>query len=186
MKTTIAKINGVNVEALNETIQAIRATPAIADFKFRVNNQWIDGGNNRSITRSFYGACQEHQSHDSAFAFEADEPPILLGENRGANPVEFALHALAACITTSLVYHAAARGIQVEGVRSSLEGDLDLHGFLGLDPKVRKGYKVIRIKFEIDGDLTQDQKEMLVKLGKKFSPVHEMISASVPLEVSVS
>ena len=84
------------------------------------------------------------------------------------------------------MYHAAARGIQVEGVPSSLEGDLDLHGFLGLAPKVRKGYKVIRSNFEIDGDLTQDQKEMLVKLGRKFSPVHEMVSASVPLEVSVS
>lgn len=187
MKTTIAKkINGVNVEALNETIQAIRATPAIADFKFRASNQWIDGGNNRSTIKDFYGACQEDQSRESAFVFDADEPPILLGEDRGANPVEYVLHALAACITTSLVYHAAARGIQIEGVRSSYEGDLDLHGFLGLNPKVRKGYKVIRIKFEIDGDLTQDQKEMLVKLGRKFSPVHEMISASVPLEVSVS
>lgn len=186
MKTAIAKINGVNVDALNETVQAIRTTPAIADFKFRAQNEWIDGGHNRSSIQGFYGGCQEDESRKQPFVFNADEPPILLGEDRGANPVEYVLHALAACITTSLVYHAAARGIEVEGVRSRYEGDLDLHGFLGLNPKVRKGYKKIRIHFEIAGDMTQEQKEMLVKLGRQFSPVHEMISASVPLEVTVS
>lgn len=186
MKTTIAKINGVDVEALNATIQAVKATPAIADFEFRSSNEWINGGHNRSTIQTFYGACQEDLSRKKPFVMDNDEPPVLLGEDHGANPVEYVLHALAGCITTTMVYHAAARGIEIEGVKSYYEGELDLHGFLGLDPRVRKGYKKIRIRFEVQGDFNQQQKEDLVAMGRKLSPVHEMVSAGVPIEVTVS
>lgn len=114
-----------------------------------------------------------------------DEPDILLGKDNGANPVEYVLHALAGCLTTTMVYHAAARGIQLEGVESSLEGYLDLHGFLGLKA-VPRGYQNIRVQFRLSGDLTQQQKEEIVAMGRKYSPVYDMMSRAVPnLEISV-
>jgi uncharacterized OsmC-like protein len=186
MEIATAMINGVNVEALNATIEAVQQTPAIAQFKFRAANRWVDGGLNRSAIQTFYGVSQEDPSRKIPFVLDNDEPPVLLGTDKGANPVEYVLHALAGCITTTMVYHAAARGIELEGVKSRLEGDLDLQGFLGLNAKVRKGFQVIRIQFELKGDLTQAQKEELVAMGRQFSPVHEMISAAVPLEVSVA
>jgi hypothetical protein len=132
-------VNGVNVDDLHGTIDAIKEQPTIAKFKFCATNQWFDGGHNRTTIRDFYGACQRHE-HKNPFVFDADEPPVLLGEDQGANPVEYALTALAACVTTALVYHAAARGIHLEEVESRLEGDLDLRGFLGMDDNVRRGY----------------------------------------------
>lgn len=178
-----SEMNGVNLKRLDETIKAIRETPAIADFKFRVENEWINGANNISKVKSFYGACAEDETRTAEFNLIADEPDVLLGTNQGPNPTEAAMHALAACITTTLVYHAAAKGYHLNAVSSTYEGDLDLHGFLGLDLNVRKGYKVIRMEFMIDGDLTREQKEEILKIGREFSPVHEMISSSVPIEV---
>ena len=122
-------INGVDVSRLSETIEAIKANPELAKFRFRARNKWIYGGHNRTEIKDFYGASKEDTSRTESFVMDADEPPILLGEDKGANPVEYVLTALAACLTTSMVYHAAARGIKIEEVESRLEGDLDLHGF---------------------------------------------------------
>ena len=142
-------INGIFVEDLLSTIDAIKANPAIAKFKFRVQNQWEGGGHNSSTADTYSGACQE-MSRTKPFVLEADEPAILLGRDSAANPVEHLLHALASCLTTSMVYHAAARGIQIDEIESSLEGDIDLHGFLELDKDVRKGYQGIRVNFAGD------------------------------------
>lgn len=181
--TQVRIVNGVNVDDLFKTIEAVKATPAIADFKFRVRNEWVDCGYNRSTVTGFYGAMEE-MNHAGKFVMEADEPAILLGTDKGANPVEHLLHALAACVTTAMVYHAAARGIRVEEVESSLEGDLDLRGFLGIDPTVRKGYQDVRMKFKIKADVSDDQLQELVQLGPKFSPVFDSITRGVPVSVS--
>src|SRR6516162_11424952 len=122
-------INGVAVDGLFSTIEAVKATPSIAKFKFRIRNQWETGSRNRSTVVGFTGANQE-LSHPNPFTLEADEPAILLGKDSAANPVEHLLHALASCLTTSMVYHAAARGVQIEEIESTFEGDIDLHGFL--------------------------------------------------------
>ena len=137
-------VNGVNVAALFDTIEAIKDKPVIAEFEFRVDNKWTDGGHNHTKITDFYGA-QEVHAHNKPFELDADEPPLLLGTGKGPNPVEYALTALAACVTTALVYHAAAKGIEVRGVKSRLEGDLDLRGFLGLSEDVPVGYKEIRV-----------------------------------------
>lgn len=184
--TTTRVINGVDVDRLEGTVAAVTENPAIAEFKFRSTNKWINGGHNRSVIKAFYGACQEDSTRAQSFILDNDEPDILLGQDNGANPVEYILHALAGCITTTMVYHAAAQGIQLEGVESSYEGDLDLQGFLGLKPFIPKGYQRLRIQFKLSGDLTQEQKEELVATGRRFSPVHDMISRAVPaIEVTV-
>jgi uncharacterized OsmC-like protein len=180
---TTNTVNGVAVEDLSKTVDAIKANPAIAKFKFRVRNQWVDAGQNSSTANTFYGACQE-QSRPKPFVLVADEPPVLLGKDAGANPVEYLLHALASCLTTSMVYHAAARGIHVEEVESSLEGDIDLHGFLELDKKVRNGYQGIRVNFKIKADVPDGKLQELSQLGPGHSPVFDSLTNGVPVSVT--
>jgi uncharacterized OsmC-like protein len=176
-------VNGVAVNDLFKTVDAIKATPSIAKFKFRIHNQWEDAGHNSSIAGAFYGAGQE-QSRHQPFVLEADEPAVLLGKDSAANPVEHLLHALASCLTTSMVYHAAARGIHIEEVESCLEGDLDLHGFLELDKNVRNGYQGIRVHFKIKADVPERKLQEICQLGPGHSPVFDSLTNGVPVSVT--
>ena len=176
-------VNGVNVDNLFATIDAIKAAPTIAKFKFRVQNKWEGAANNRSAVNGFYGAGQEF-SRQKSFMLHSDEPAVLLGEDSAPNPVEYLLHALAACVTTAMVYHAAARGIQIEEVESSFEGDIDLHGFLGLNPNVRKGYQGIRVNFKLKANVPDEKLQEIVKLGTGHSPVFDSITNGVPVSVT--
>ncbi|MEE8268983.1 MAG: OsmC family protein [Nitrospinaceae bacterium] len=173
-------VNGVDVTRLVETIQAIQNQPELAGFKFRANNEWRDGSQNRTTIKDFYGTCQEI-SHTRPFVFDADEPPVLLGKDEGANPVEYLLTALSSCMTTSLAYHAAAQGIEIEGIESNYEGDLDAQGFLDLDPKVRNGFREIRAQFKVKSEA---DREKLAELIKK-SPVFDVVTNPTPVKVTV-
>ena len=175
-------INGVNVDNLFSTIDAIKATPAVAKFNFRIHNQWQGSSQNCSTVDRFRGAMQE-QSRPRPFVLAADEPLVLLGTDTAANPVEHLLHALASCLTTSMVYHAAARGIEIEEVESSFEGDIDLHGFLELDKNVRQGYQGIRVNFKIKADVPDHRLQELIELGTKHSPVFDSLTNGVPVSV---
>jgi len=177
-------INGVDVDKLFETINAVKNAPVIATFKFRANNQWIKGGHNRTTIKNFYGTEKDHV-HDKPFELDADEPPLLLGEDNGPNPVEYALTALAACVTTSIVYHAAAKGIKINAMESRLEGDIDLRGFLGISKDVPKGYKEIRMFFKIDADAPAEKLQEIVQLGPTYSPVFDTITRAVPVSVKL-
>ena len=171
-------LNGVNVGQLFGNIDAIKDAPVLGKFKFRANNKWINGGHNQTTIKNFHGLQQEHD-HADPFELDADEPPLLLGEDIGPNPVEYALTALAACVTTALVYHAAAKGIRLNAVESRLEGDIDLRGFLGISDGVRRGYENIRIYYKIDADVPDEQLEELVQMGTKYSPVFDTITNPV-------
>lgn len=187
MPTAAAKaniVNGVDVDALFSTIDAIKNQPVIATFKFSNKNKWLGGGLNRSEMAKFYGACQEHL-HKRPFVLDNDEPPVLLGGDTAPNPVQYVLHALAGCLTSSLVYHAAARGIPIEEVESKLEGDLDLRGFLGMDETIRRGYQGIKVTFKLKGDLTEVQKNELVDMAQQYSPVFDIVSNGVPVTVGL-
>lgn len=177
-------VNGVNVTDMYDTIDAIKGQPQIAKFQFRAKNKWASGASNRTIVKDFDGACQTFD-REVPFVVQKDEHPILLGKDTGANPVEYALAALAGCLTTSLVYHAAAQGIRIDEVESSYEGDIDLHGFLGLDENVRNGYKNIQIKFKVKGDAPEEKLRELVELAQKRSPVYDIITNKVPVSVAV-
>jgi uncharacterized OsmC-like protein len=186
MEQVITTVNGVDLHRLKETITAISSQPTLATFRFRATNEWIDGAYNRTTIKGFYGAGQEDDSRHVPFVLANDEPDVLLGENKGANPVEQVLHGLAGCLTTSMVYHAAARGYKIERIESRLEGNLNLMGFLGLDPRVRNGYENISVSFTIEGDLTKEQKEEILKLGIKFSPVFDIVTNAVPVKIILS
>ncbi|BCR05046.1 osmotically inducible protein C [Desulfuromonas versatilis] len=177
------KINGVDVDRLASTIDAIKGDPGIASFRFRATNRWDEGGHTETTIHDFYGARQD-LTHQRDFHIHADEPDLLLGKDMGANPVELALSALASCLTTSLVYHAAARGITVRAVESDLDGELDLRGFLGLSDKVRNGYKNINVNFRVDADADQSTIDELIQLAQKRSPVFDIISNPVSIKVN--
>ncbi len=175
-------VNGINVTKLFETIEAIKENPDVGKFKFRARNRWIDGTHNRATIKDFYGALKEDDSRP-AMSFDEDEPPVLLGTNQGANPVEYLLAALSGCLTTTLVAHAAAKGIEVKGVESRYEGDIDVRGLLGISEEVPVGYQGIRVYFTIEGNLTDQQKEELVRMAQKYSPVFNTIARSAPVSV---
>ncbi len=175
-------VNGVDVSRLFDTIDAIKGTPDIAKFKFRARNKWRNGGHNRTTIMDFFGAQQDH-SHQEDFVLDEDEHQVLLGEDSGPNPVEYLLAGLVGCLTSSLVYHAAAKGIEIRAVESRLEGDLDLRGFLGLSEDVPVGYESIRVYFKIDADVSEAQKEELIKIAQKYSPVFNTIVNPTPVSV---
>ena len=174
----------MNVDQLFSTIEVIKGNPKVAQFKFRATNRWIDGTHNRATVKDFYGALKEDDSRDPLI-FEIDEPPVLCGKNLGANPVEYLLVALSGCLTTSLVAHAAARGIAIKGVESRYEGDLDLRGFLGISEEVPVGYQNIRLYFKIDADVSKSQKEELIRMAQKYSPVFNSIAKPVTVSVQL-
>lgn len=184
-KAELNVVNGVNVDDMMNTINAINDDTAIAAFKFRANNHWVRGGENRTTVNDYDGAKQKF-ARDSTFVINADEPPVLLGNDTGANPVEILLAALAGCMTTGLVYHAAAKGIRLNKVESEFEGDIDLRGFLGLDESVRNGYEEIRVKFRVEGDATDDQLRELVEISKQRSPVFDIVTNKIPVKVEMA
>jgi len=177
-------VNGVNVSKLFETVGVIKEKPEIAKFNFKAKGKWINGGHNRTTINEFYGACQNFQRQET-FVFEKDEPPVLLGEDHGANPVEYVFAALDGCLTTSLIYHAATQGIKIDEVETSFSGDLDLHGFLGLDENVRNGYEKIKVIFKIKSDAPEEKLQELIQLAQKRSPVFDIISHPTPVEVTL-
>ena len=178
-ETTV--INGIDVAEFENTVQAVKAQPELGKFQFRATNRWDMGGYNRTTIKGFYGAGQEHGAEDRSFVLEADEPPILLGEDRTANPVEYLLHALASCLTSSIIYKAAARGITIESVESKLEGDLDARAFLELSSDVRKGYQKIRATFKVKSDASAEA----LKECAEFSPVLDVIAHGTPVSLRV-
>lgn len=180
---TQTTINGINVEQLRNTITAITDKPSLAIFRFRAENKWMGGSHNRSSIGGFYGAGQEDTTRTTPFVLDSDEPQVLLGEDKGANPTEYALHALAGCLTTSLVAHAAARGIRIEEIESRLEGKADLRGFLGLSDEVRNGYEEIRVTFRIKAEAPPETLRELVELAQQRSPVFDIFTNPTPVTV---
>jgi uncharacterized OsmC-like protein len=178
---TDGTVNGIHLETLQGTVNAIAQEPEQGQCRFRARNQWLGGNHNRTTVTGFYGARQEI-AHRQPFELHADEPPILAGNDEGANPVEHLLNALAACVTTSMVAHAAVRGIHIEELESQLEGDIDLRGFLGLDSEVPKGFTEIRVRFRVKADL--DNMERLKRLTT-YSPVLNTVTQGARVAIQV-
>jgi uncharacterized OsmC-like protein len=174
--------NGVDMEALGKVVSAVQEDPKLGKSTFRIRNKWVSGGVNQSTVGSFHGLGQENV-HLQDFELRSDEPLVLGGTDQAANPVEHLLNALAGCITTSIVAHAAVREIPIEEIESQVEGDIDIRGFLGLDPSVPKGYQNIRITFKIKA-----APEDIPKLKElaEFSPVYNTITQSANVDIQIN
>jgi uncharacterized OsmC-like protein len=175
-------VNGMNVDQLVQTIELVKETPELAFFKFRAYNTWIEGTRNRAMVKDFYGALREEDDREER-VFDIDEPRVLCGEDLGANPVEYLLVGLSGCLTTSLIAHAAVKGIEIRRVQSRYEGDIDLRGFLGLSEEVPVGFQAIRVFFTIEADISEAQKEELILMAQKYSPVFNTIAKATPVSV---
>ena len=184
MSQTIERVrNGVDTEQLYGTLDLLGQTPSLGAFTFRATNRWLGGAHNRSTIKSFYGAGQEDTTRVEEFVVDAGEPAILLGTDTGPNPAEYLLHALAACLTTTLVYSASARKVRLTEVSSTFEGDMDVRGCLGLDDAYRNGFTQIRGTFHIKGDAPAEKLRAIVENATKRSAVFDMVSNGVPVSI---
>jgi uncharacterized OsmC-like protein len=173
--------NGIDTAQVYGTLDAVKADPRLAPFEFRVRNRWISGTHSRSTIHDFWGAGAEDSSRDSAFEVDASEPPVLLGHNEAPNPAEFLLHALAGCLTLTIVNVAAARKVTLTEVSSTLTGVLDARGALGLDDSYRNGFSEIRVAFSIKGDAPREKLEEIVARAQARSVVYDMVTNGVPV-----
>jgi len=176
--------NGVDTTTLFATLDAVKQAPQAANFQFRAHNQWISGTHNRSTINDFFGVGQE-RTHERSFVFDADHPAVLVGQDHGPTPVEFVLHALAACLTAGLANIAAARKVRLTEVRSTVTGDIDLNGILGLDPEVRNGYQQITVRFTIKGDAPAEKLREIMEQSQARSAVYDVITNQVPVTIEV-
>ena len=181
-------LNGVDVPTLFATLDAVKGQPEMAQFQFRARNEWINGTHNRTTIQGFHGACQEDTSRTQPFSYDADHPAVLVGGNNGPTPVEFLLHAIAACLTSGLANIAAARGVRLDRVVSTVEGDIDLMGILGLSAEVRNGYRQIRVNFEVEGDASPEELVALVEQSRRRSAVYDVLvnGTDVVLDVNTT
>lgn len=177
-------INGVDAVTLRATRDAVKGAPEAARFQFRARNDWVNGTHSRGTIHGFFGVGEE-RTHEHTFHFDADHPAVLVGRDNGPTPVEYVLHALAACLTAGLANIAAARGIRLTGVRSTVAGDIDLNGILGLDPDVRNGYQNITVRMTVTGDAPADQLRALVAQSRARSAVYDIIANQVPITIEV-
>jgi uncharacterized OsmC-like protein len=178
--------NGVDREKLFATLDLIKAQPELARFQFRATNRWLGGAHNRSTIKGFYGAGAEDTSRSEAFELDAAEPEVLLGANNGPNPVEYLLHSLAACLTISIAYVAAARGVALTSIESTLAGELDARGAFGLADDVRNGFEHIRVSFRVTGNAPEDKLREVVERARQRSAVYDIVTNGVPVAVEVA
>jgi uncharacterized OsmC-like protein len=187
MTTTVTPStrNGVDTATLFATLDAVKAAPEAAAFQFRASNQWLTGTHSRSTIHGFFGVGEE-RTHERTFTFDADHPAILVGHDNGPTPIEYVLHALATCLTAGLANIAAARGIRLTEVKSTVSGDIDLNGILGLDPDVRNGYQNIAVHFTVKGDASPEKLRGLVEQSRKRSAVYDILTNHVPVTIDIT
>jgi uncharacterized OsmC-like protein len=184
MTTTESSIrNGVDTATLFATLAAVKGDTEIAKFQFRASNRWVSGTHNRSTIHGFYGAKQE-MTHREPSEFDADHPPVLVGADNGPTPVEYLLHALAACLTAGIANVAAARGVNLTEVSSTVEGDIDLQGILGLADDVRNGFQQVKIGFTLRGD-DPEKLRSVVEQSRRRSAVFDIVTNGVPVSIDV-
>ncbi len=174
--------NGVDVGQIMNVIGAIEADPGYAKFQWRATNQWINGGLSRSRIKDFFAGNAEDTTRNEAFTLDADEPTIAAGQNSAPNSMEYVLHALATCLTGTLVYHAAVRGIEIEAVESSYTGDMDVRGLFGLADDVRKGFNKVTVNMRVKSEASVEELTELVL----YSPVYDIVSRSLPVEFTLT
>ena len=188
--TTVSKprpaLNGVDTPTLFATLDAVKASPELAKFQFRATNRWLSGTHNRSTIRGFFGAGQEDESRTEDFSYDADHPAVLVGNGNGPTPVEFLLHAVAACLTAGIANIAAARGVVLHEVSSTVEGDIDLLGILGQSDTVRNGYQGLRVNFRISADASEEDVRALVEQSRARSAVYDVLTSGVPVSIDVA
>lgn len=176
--------NGVDTATLFATLDAVKQAPEAARFQFRAHNQWVSGTHNRTTIADYFGVGEE-RTHERTFVYDADHPAVLTGQDNGPTPAEFVLQALVSCITSGLANIAAARKVRLTEVRSTITGDIDLNGILGLNPGVRNGYEKITMRFTIKGDAPASKLREIIEQSRARSAVYDVVTNGVPVTIEV-
>ncbi|HUP73027.1 MAG TPA: OsmC family protein [Acidimicrobiales bacterium] len=177
--------NGVDTAMLFATLDAVKQAPEAAKFRFRARNRWISGTHSQSTIDDFFGVGEE-RAHDASRTLDVDHPKVLVGRDNGPTPVEYILHGLAGCLTAGLANIAAARGVELTEVNSTVEGDIDLNGILGLDDRVRNGFQHIRVSFDVKGNASAEKLREVLEQSRARSAVFDIITNSVPVTIEVN
>jgi uncharacterized OsmC-like protein len=175
-------INGVDTDAVMKMAGYMQRDEEFGKFRFRAQNEWIDGAHSRSTIQGFYAGGEEHTGRDQALTVDSDQPAYLGGRNIAPNPVEYYLHALDSCLSVTLVYHAAVQGIPLESVEVFSEGEMNARGFFGISEDVNKGFERVRVNMKVRSDANE---ETLIKLAM-YSPVYEMVSKAITVEFNLT
>jgi len=184
--TADATRNGVDTAMLFATLDAVKAQPELAEFQFRARNRWVSGTHSQTRITDFYGAGEERTHRRDDLVLDVDHPQVLVANDNGPTPVEYLLHALAGCLTAGLINIAAARGVTLYEVESTVEGDIDLRGIFGMSDEVRNGYQGIRAHFRLSGDATEETLRGLVEQSRARSAVFDVLTNGVPVSVDVT
>lgn len=176
-------LNGVDTPRLFATINAVKGQPDLARFQFRATNRWVQGTQSRTTIEEFSGAGGVHQ-HTGETRFPADHPTVLVGTDTAPTPVEFLLHAIAACITAGMGNIAAARGVKLTRIEANVEGDIDLRGILGLSGDVRNGYTQIRVHYTVEGDASPEKLAEIVAQAQARSAVFDVLTNGTSVKVT--
>jgi uncharacterized OsmC-like protein len=177
--------NGVDTATLFATLDAVKASPEAAKFQFRASNRWVSGTHSEGTMYGFFGVGEE-RTHEAPHTYSLDHPRVLVGSDRGPTPTEYVLHALAGCLTAGLANIAAARGVELTEVTSTVEGDIDLNGILGLDPAVRNGFQQIRVSFDIKGNAPPEKLREVIERSRARSAVFDVITNAVPVSIEIN
>jgi uncharacterized OsmC-like protein len=181
----LKNVNGLDAEELSGIMDTLRNNPEAARLRHRIHNRWMGGTHSRTLVDGFWLGGKEDRTRTKKFELDSGEPAPLLGEDDGPGATESLLHALASCLNATLIYHATARGVQIEELEIELEGELDLRGVLGLSDQVRNGYEGIQATFIVKADASREQIEELVHLAQKHSPVYDMVTHKTPVTAKV-
>ena len=179
MKTKM--LNGIDTEGLADLIERIKQNPELAQFRFRARNRWQGGTHNQTRIDSYYGMGNE-QMHARAFLANCDEPRDLGGDDTFPGPADWLLHALAGCVCTTLVAHAAARGIAIQSIETELDGEMDVRGFLGASPDAPKGYKSIHVIMHVKSDAPVEQLKQLAEFSPIFNTLRDPVDVTVDVQ----
>ena len=177
--------NGVDVEHLLGARNALADAPEAADFTWRATTEWVRGTRTETSIEDYSGLGENH-THKSSFSYTADHPEVFAAEDHGPTPVEFVLVGLATCLTAGVAAVAQNRNIQLNSVKASIEGDMNILGILGGDPELRNGFNDIRVHFDIDADASDADIEALVAQSQKRSAVFDVVTNPSNVSVTVN
>jgi uncharacterized OsmC-like protein len=178
-------INGIDVQKLEATIHSFNEDPDQAFFSFHATNEWVDGAKSKTIINNFNEAGSEIE-RSKPFVIHSDQPEVLMGGDTAPNPIMMLLHSLASCFSVTIVYSAALRGIEIDKLSISIDGDLDVHGFLGLSREVRPGFQDVRVRVNIQTNAPRDAVEDLMRHSQRVSPILDSLRNRIPVEITQS